>query len=153
MRYYCRGPPHNSQFQFSLLLLLSLSEYLLQLLESHLYLFLSIFFFGWQIIGVSALIQLVWVCFCLPRSTVSVCHLRDFRFLPFCRKFTQEIYTRARKTNTNKQTQRMNEYAATPSQLEAALAHEIISRERSGREQRDRACARARCVVTGSTTA
>lgn len=36
---------------------------------------------------------------------VSVCHMLDFLFLPFFRKFTQEIYTRARKTNTNKHTE------------------------------------------------
>lgn len=74
MCHYCcpiRGPSlnrhrrkHNSQFQLSLLLcllLLSFHEYLLQLLES---LFIcAIPFFGWQIIVVSALIQLVWVCF------------------------------------------------------------------------------------------
>lgn len=49
----------------------------------------------------------------------------DFLFLPFFRKFTQEIYTRARKTNT----QNMRDdgdaaeaATATPSQLEVTPA-------------------------------
>lgn len=47
----------------------------------------------------------------------------DFLFLPFFRKFTQEIYTRARKTNTNKHTEYAAEAAtATPSQLEVTPA-------------------------------
>lgn len=56
---------------------------------------------------------------------ISVCHMLDFLFLPFFRKFTQEIYTRARKTNT----QNMRDdggaaeaATATPSQLEVTPA-------------------------------
>lgn len=56
---------------------------------------------------------------------ISVCHMLDFIFLPFFRKFTQEIYTRARKTNT----QNMRDdgdaaeaATATPSQLEVTPA-------------------------------
>lgn len=68
----------------------------------------------------------------------------DFLFLPFFRKFTQEIYTRARKTNT----QIMRDdgdaaEAATPSQLEVTPAPD----KRKKRESTEEECARERVTL------
>lgn len=120
---------HNSQFQLSLLLcllLLSFHEYLLQLLES---LFIcAIPFFGWQIIVVSALIQLVWVgFFSFHLKFPFVICLISFSFRSSGnshRKFTLE---REKQTQTNTQNMRVDSDAAEaataiPSQLEVTPA-------------------------------